>query len=109
MRYYRCYLFRDGFHTVTTTIIKCADDDDARRQCRTLFAATNLYTSVEVWDENDKRWLCACPREEADAARMNDSAAGWRDSARERESGACRVPALRIVVSHAKDMLATFP
>jgi hypothetical protein len=50
MKYYRCYLYSADGHIATAKVLKCADDCDAERQCRDVFAATDRYSSAEIWD-----------------------------------------------------------
>jgi hypothetical protein len=50
MQYYRCYLITAACQIRDAKILTCADDDDARGQCRQLFLATAGYASAEVWE-----------------------------------------------------------
>jgi hypothetical protein len=55
MKYYRCYLYSADGHIATAEVLKCADDSDAERQCRDVFAATDRYSSVEIWDRRRRK------------------------------------------------------
>jgi hypothetical protein len=49
MKYYRCYLLTADDHIARATILKCADDEDARRQCGEV-VGHDRYPAAEVWD-----------------------------------------------------------
>ena len=49
MKYYRCYLLAADDHIARAEILKCADDEDARRQCRELVAVNDRHAGAEVW------------------------------------------------------------
>jgi hypothetical protein len=49
MKYYRCYLFAADDHIARAEILKCTDDEDARRQCRELVAVNDRHAGAEVW------------------------------------------------------------
>jgi hypothetical protein len=67
MKYYRCYLLTADDHIVRAKILKCADDEDAKRQCREV-AVHDRYPAAEVWD--GARWICRYP--EVPGARAGD-------------------------------------
>jgi hypothetical protein len=50
MRYYRCYLLAADGHIAMAEILTCADDSDAARQCRNVFAANRGHAGAEIWD-----------------------------------------------------------
>ncbi|HEX3501098.1 MAG TPA: hypothetical protein VHT04_17400 [Stellaceae bacterium] len=50
MKYYRSYFLNADGHIARATVLKCADDPDAERQCRAVFAATDGFVSAEIWD-----------------------------------------------------------
>jgi hypothetical protein len=59
MKYYRCYFLAADNHIARATVLKCADDADAERQCRAVFATTDGYTGAEIWD--GARRVCRYP------------------------------------------------
>jgi hypothetical protein len=71
MKYYRCYLLDAQFHIAITKVIKCADDDDAREQCRDAFALSDGYRGVELWDS--ERRIYVFPRDELESVGENAS------------------------------------
>jgi hypothetical protein len=46
---YRCYLFDEGFPTISSKVIESKDDDEAARTCKTIFASSPC-NRVELWD-----------------------------------------------------------
>ncbi len=50
MKYYRCYLLTPDDHIDSAMILRCADDDDAKRQCRQIVATNGGFPAAEVWD-----------------------------------------------------------
>jgi hypothetical protein len=49
MKYYRCYFLNADDRIVHAKILKCADEEDAKRQCREV-AAAERSSGAEVWD-----------------------------------------------------------
>jgi hypothetical protein len=50
MKYYRCYLLTAEDHIASARVLKCVDDEDAKRQCREVVASNGRYAAAEVWD-----------------------------------------------------------
>jgi chromosome condensin MukBEF ATPase and DNA-binding subunit MukB len=67
MKYYRCYLLTDDDHIASARILKCADDEDAKRQCRHVIATNGRFPAAEVWD--GARRLYRHPEDPKNAAR----------------------------------------
>jgi hypothetical protein len=50
MKYYRCYFLTADDHIASAQVLKCAGDDDAKRQCRELAFTNDRYAGAEIWD-----------------------------------------------------------
>jgi hypothetical protein len=50
MKYYRCYFLTPDDHIASARVFRCADDEDAKQQCRAAVAATSRCASAEIWD-----------------------------------------------------------
>jgi hypothetical protein len=50
MKYYRCYLLTDDNHIASATILKCADDEDAKRRCQHVVATNGRFPAAEIWE-----------------------------------------------------------
>jgi hypothetical protein len=50
MRYYRCYFLTANNHIAKAVVLKCADDDGAKRQCHEVFVDHSHFFGAEIWD-----------------------------------------------------------
>jgi hypothetical protein len=50
MKYYRCYFLTPDDHIASARVLRCADDEDAKQQCRAAVASAPRYASAEIWD-----------------------------------------------------------
>jgi hypothetical protein len=50
MKYYRCYFLTFDDHIASARVLRCADDEDAKEQCRAAVSAIARCASAEIWD-----------------------------------------------------------
>jgi hypothetical protein len=50
MKYYRCYFLTFDDHIASVRVLRCADDEDAKEQCRAAVSAIARCASAEIWD-----------------------------------------------------------
>jgi hypothetical protein len=50
MKYCRRYLLTADNQIAKALVLKCADDDDAKRQCQEVFISADRFFGAEIWD-----------------------------------------------------------
>jgi hypothetical protein len=75
MKYYRCYLLTAEDHIASARILKCADNEDAKRQCDQVVAADTRFAGAEIWDGAHRLYRCPEDLEDLARRRRKDDAA----------------------------------